>query len=178
MEFKDLVYSKRKALNLSMEELAKKVGVSKATVQRWESGEIKNVRRDKIARIADALETTPAYLMGWDEEMQDRKKEFQPFDLDALKKIIVNDTKLAYQGLSSLCKIKRIEKDWTEKKVAELSYISLDEYLNFENNNLELDINRIDNILKALDISIEFALGFISAMLDMRDNKINIPDPK
>ena len=37
-----------------------------------------------------------------------------------------------------------------------------------------LDIDKIDNILKTLNISIEFVLGFISAMLDLRDNKINI----
>ena len=34
MEFKDLVYTRRKTLNMSMSELAKKAGVSKATVQR------------------------------------------------------------------------------------------------------------------------------------------------
>lgn len=69
MEFKDLVKNRRSALNMSMEELGKKVGVSKATVQRWESGEIKNVRRDKISKLADALNTTPAYLMGWNNQI-------------------------------------------------------------------------------------------------------------
>ena len=65
MEFKDLVYRRRKELELTMEEVAQKVGVSKATVQRWESGEIANIRRDKITLLAEALKTTPAYLMGW-----------------------------------------------------------------------------------------------------------------
>lgn len=65
MEFKDLIYRRRKELGLTMEEVAKAVGVSKATVKRWESGEIANIRRDKIAILAKALHTTPAYLMGW-----------------------------------------------------------------------------------------------------------------
>lgn len=65
LEFKDLVYRRRKELELTMEEVARKVGVSKATVQRWESGEIANIRRDKITLLAEALKTTPAYLMGW-----------------------------------------------------------------------------------------------------------------
>lgn len=69
MEFKDLVKSKRLELNLTMEELANKVGVSKATIQRWESGEIKNVRRDKILKLSNALSTTPAYLMGWSNDL-------------------------------------------------------------------------------------------------------------
>lgn len=65
MEFKDLIYRRRKELGLTMEDVAKEVGVSKATVKRWESGEIANIRRDKIAILAKALHTTPAYLMGW-----------------------------------------------------------------------------------------------------------------
>ena len=73
MEFKDLIKKRRLDLGLTMEELGKKIGVSKATIQRYESGEIKNVRRDKIAKLADALETTPAYLMGWEDEKKEEK---------------------------------------------------------------------------------------------------------
>ena len=82
-------------------------------------------------------------------------------------------------GVSLLCatsepKHKRIQFDWTEKTVSDLSNIDIDEYLRFESYNDMLDIDKIDNILKTLNISIEFVLGFISAMLDLRDNKINI----
>lgn len=65
MDFKDLIYRRRKELGLTMEDVAKVVGVSKATVKRWESGEIENIKRDKIVSLANALHTTPAYLMGW-----------------------------------------------------------------------------------------------------------------
>lgn len=72
MDFKDLIYRRRKELGLTMEDVAKVVGVSKATVKRWESGEIENIKRDKIVSLADALHTTPAYLMGWvDNETSD-----------------------------------------------------------------------------------------------------------
>ncbi len=67
MEFKDKIKSRRLELNMTLEDLAKKVGVSAPTIQRYESGEIKNVRRDKIKLLSDALQLTPAYLMGWDE---------------------------------------------------------------------------------------------------------------
>ena len=70
MEFKDLIKKRRLDLGLTMEELGKKIGVSKATIQRYESGEIKNVRRDKIAKLANALDTTPAYLMGWEDNLE------------------------------------------------------------------------------------------------------------
>ena len=53
--------------NLTLEQVASKVGVGKSTVRKWETGMIQNMRRDKIASLADALRTTPAYLMGWDD---------------------------------------------------------------------------------------------------------------
>lgn len=67
MEFKDLIKKRRAEIGVTLEDIGKIVGVSKATVQRWESGEIKNIRRDKIEKLSQALQTTPAYLMGWDE---------------------------------------------------------------------------------------------------------------
>lgn len=101
MEFKDLVKKRREQLNLTMEELGNKVGVSKATVQRWESGEIKNVRRDKITKLADALETSPAYLMGWDDEHDDSKQVSNMIFSDpqeAMLFIIKNPIMMAYGG--------------------------------------------------------------------------------
>lgn len=70
MEFKDKIKNRRSELNLTLEDVAKKVGVSAPTIQRYESGEIQNVRRDKIKLLADALDVTPDYLMGWDEKKQ------------------------------------------------------------------------------------------------------------
>lgn len=69
MEFKDKIKTLRLSRNLTMDELAKMVGVSTPTIQRYESGEIKNVRRDKIYNLSKALGTTPAYLMGWEDEI-------------------------------------------------------------------------------------------------------------
>ena len=63
-----MVNQRRLELNLTMDELAKLIGVSTPTVQRYESGEIKNVRRDKIKSLADALQCSPAYLMGWSDK--------------------------------------------------------------------------------------------------------------
>lgn len=66
MNFNEIIQSRRKYLNKTLEDVAKDCDVSKATVLRWESGEIKNVRRDKIAKLAKSLNITPAYLMGWE----------------------------------------------------------------------------------------------------------------
>ena len=58
----------RTSQNLTLEQVANEVGVGKSTVRKWETGIIANMRRDKIASLAKALHTTPAYLMGWIDE--------------------------------------------------------------------------------------------------------------
>lgn len=57
----------RLSQGMTLEQVANEVGVGKSTVRKWETGMIANMRRDKIASLAKALHTTPAYLMGWEE---------------------------------------------------------------------------------------------------------------
>ena len=61
------IRDRRIALELTLDELGKRVGVGASTVRKWETGYIKDMRSDKIQKVADALDVTPAYLMGWDE---------------------------------------------------------------------------------------------------------------
>ena len=65
MEVKDIIKNRRLELNLTMKEVANKVGVSEGTVSRWESGEIANMRRDKIVSLANTLNISPSIIMGW-----------------------------------------------------------------------------------------------------------------
>lgn len=62
------IKERRTALGLTLQDLSDKAGVSRQTIFRYENGDIKNIPSDKIELIATALETTPAFLMGWDEE--------------------------------------------------------------------------------------------------------------
>ena len=79
MEMNEKIYMLRKRHNMTLEEVGNAVGVSKSTVRKWESGEIANMRRDKIATLARALHTTPAYLMGWtDDQDQDQDQDLPP----------------------------------------------------------------------------------------------------
>ena len=57
----------RNDAQLSLKELGNLVGLSDATVQRYEAGKIKGVDINLLQRIADALHVTTAYLMGWEE---------------------------------------------------------------------------------------------------------------
>lgn len=65
----------RLARSMTLEQVADIVGVGKSTVRKWETGMIANMRRDKIAVLAQALGTTPAYLMGWKESNAPSPKE-------------------------------------------------------------------------------------------------------
>ena len=66
MEVKDILKNRREELGLTMKEVAEKVGVSEGTISRWESGEISNMKRDKIVALANALQISPAVIMGWE----------------------------------------------------------------------------------------------------------------
>ena len=55
---------------MTLEQVGNIVGVGKSTVRKWEQGTIANMGRDKIERIATALGTTPAFLMGWNEKTE------------------------------------------------------------------------------------------------------------
>lgn len=68
MEIKDIIKNRRVELHLTLEDVAKCVRVSPATVSRWESGDIANMRRDKIALLSSVLQINPMVLMGWEDE--------------------------------------------------------------------------------------------------------------
>lgn len=59
----DLLKNRRKELNLTLEDVGKAVGVGKATVQKWESGMIQNMRSDKIESLAKILQIDPVQLV-------------------------------------------------------------------------------------------------------------------
>ena len=65
------IKQRRKQLNMSAEELAAKIGRSPATMYRYEKGEIEKMDSAVLQPIADALFTTPAYLMGWTDDTSD-----------------------------------------------------------------------------------------------------------
>lgn len=68
MDVGQRIKARRKALGLSAEQVAAQIGVSPATVYRYESAGIVHMKTDKLGPIAHALQTTPAYLMGWTDD--------------------------------------------------------------------------------------------------------------
>lgn len=75
MDIGDKIKMLRAQQGLTLEEVGQRVGVGKSTVRKWESGQIANMRRDKIALLAQAFGVTPAYLMGWKESATAEPKQ-------------------------------------------------------------------------------------------------------
>ena len=73
MEWKDRIKNRRMELGITLEKLGQAVGVSAATVSRWERGEIASLSADKVSGLAEILDVTPDYLMGWEIPAQDGK---------------------------------------------------------------------------------------------------------
>ena len=59
--------NRRKELGITVDEIASALGVSVATVYRYENGEIEKVPGSVLEPLAKVLRTTPAYLMGWED---------------------------------------------------------------------------------------------------------------
>lgn len=61
----------RTAKGYTQEELGKMLGVKKAAIQKYENGDVENIKRSKIKLLADALGVTPPYIM-WGNAERDR----------------------------------------------------------------------------------------------------------
>ena len=76
----------RKKRRMSVEELASKLGKNRATVYRYEKGDIESLPLDALDLLAKALNTTPAYLMGWSDEKEIVSDEVHAFLEETPKK--------------------------------------------------------------------------------------------
>ncbi|MBC8575861.1 helix-turn-helix domain-containing protein [Yanshouia hominis] len=74
MELYQRIRKRREELGLSQEELAQKMGYkSRSSINKIEMGE-NDIPQSKIVQFARALNTTPAYLMGWEDNPDQKEK--------------------------------------------------------------------------------------------------------
>lgn len=64
------IKERRKALKMSADEMGARLGKDRSTIYRYEKGDIENLPLDILEPIAKILQTTPQYLMGWEEVQQ------------------------------------------------------------------------------------------------------------
>ncbi len=99
------IKSLRISLGLTQEELATAVGTKKQTIHKYETGIISNIPASKIKAMADKLKTTPAYLMGWEDETEKKNNTTtsEPDELSQKEKQLFYNK---YQLLNDLGKAK------------------------------------------------------------------------
>ncbi|MCF2673350.1 helix-turn-helix domain-containing protein [Fusobacterium varium] len=66
MELANRIRNKRLELGYSLEYVSEKTGIPKITLSKYESLEIPTIPSDKIEKLAETYEVSPAYIMGWE----------------------------------------------------------------------------------------------------------------
>lgn len=70
MRIGERIKQRRLELGYTADMLAKMLNKNRATIYRYENGDIENMPIDVLEPLAKALNTTPAYLMGWNDSEQ------------------------------------------------------------------------------------------------------------
>lgn len=63
MDIGEKIYRRRKELGLTQEAVANAAGVTKSTVNKWESGQTRSIRSDHLQALADTLQVSAAFLL-------------------------------------------------------------------------------------------------------------------
>lgn len=77
----------REKADISQTDLAKMVDISKQTLYKYEMNVVTNIPSNTIEKIASALQTSPAILMGWENILNPKSDTFSLNDFE--KKIII-----------------------------------------------------------------------------------------
>lgn len=75
MRIGERIKQRRLELGYTADTLAKMLNKNRATIYRYENGDIENMPIDVLEPLAKALNTTPAYLMGWSSEQSTKKNQ-------------------------------------------------------------------------------------------------------
>lgn len=81
------IKNKREELGIAQVELARKIGCTKQTIYKYENDIVTNIPSDNVEKLANALNTTPAYLMGWDNAADSIQTSIKIKNLIPLSKI-------------------------------------------------------------------------------------------
>ena len=88
------IKQRRKEIGMSADKLGEMLGKDRSTIYRYEKGDIENLPLDILQPIAQALNTTPQYLMGWQEDKKNTPSA-EPKLTEGEKKFLENYRKLS-----------------------------------------------------------------------------------
>ena len=85
----------REKANMTQEELAKLLNTTKQTIYKYEQSVVTNIPSDRVERIAEVLNSTPAYIMGWESDKPETSKK-----IDAATDVLIRmETDKQYSAL-------------------------------------------------------------------------------
>ena len=67
MGMAERIKKQRVLMGWTQEELGKRIGLQKSAIAKYENGRVENIKRSVIANMANVLQCSPCYLMGWEE---------------------------------------------------------------------------------------------------------------
>ena len=100
----------RELVGLSQVELAARINVSKQTLYKYENDIITNIPSDKIEAIAKVTNSSPEYIMGWDDSNITQPRTLTPDEsslLDDFNKLNNEGKAEAQKRVNELTEIKK-----------------------------------------------------------------------
>lgn len=93
----------REKANMTQEDLAKRLNTTKQTIHKYEKNIVTNIPSDRIEELAKVLDSTPEYILGW--ENTGDHVEQAIFEAKVLKDKELMDMVKLYMNLSETKKM-------------------------------------------------------------------------
>lgn len=71
----DRIRQLREQKGMTQEELARLLNTKRQTISKYEKGIVTNIPSDRVEDLAHVLDSTPEYILGWDEIIEERKQK-------------------------------------------------------------------------------------------------------
>ena len=144
----DRIKSMRISRGYTLSYVAEQLGIKEATMQRYESGEIKNIKHETIANLAEILNCSPVYLMGWENDNTSNTLTKKVFSVG--------------EKFNENLKMAREQKNLTQKEVADSIGVAKSTYSLYESGEREPNVQTIKKIADTLNVSAVELLGLNS----------------
>lgn len=143
MSVGERIKERRNELGMSVDELAVRLNKNRATVYRYEKGDIENLPIDILEPLAKALDTTPQYLMGWNDNP----------NADAVT-------------IGELLRIMRLQRNMTVEEYSKEVGVSSEDLRKYETGEKYIPLSVINTISEYYRLSME---SFTEGKRDPRD---------
>ena len=138
------IKERRIELNMSVDELAKRINKNRTTIYRYERGDIENLPIDVLKPIASALYTTPAWIMGWNQDKNDKRKNTD------------YETNIQYvDSLGEVIKNLRMSKNITLEEFANETGILLSDLKDYETGKSKIPEEILIKLAKFLGVTVD-----------------------